>query len=679
MNGSIIFIPNVSLGNGARAPDTWESSRGLIPTDDFVVSRDKDGTVLSKYKDPSWDLTPYHPRGRATLRFYLFEDEKNLATSEPIVAEMRYLAFVLIWKRPGSPLKVSTLHNYVNALRYIARFAFRRGCCIKDVLNSSRLLGEFARSEDVSGRPFKVVSALLHLLFQLGPDEVGFAVLGKIGQDILQPFILEYFTALKQYPPIPTRLYSLIISGLSAELDAWESVETRYLSMVKECLNDVLLGKSKNQQINIGTERKIQRIPGQYADDFPALLEKHGLASYFDANQLAYKVQGLVNGLFTVMNVAKLQIITFSGMRNAEARHLPYNCLEEEKTSGGIVHRLILGETTKLQTRRTRWVTSFEGHRAIRIVQRIADVVYKHLGDLPPTGAEVNDRFPLFVSPTYLGLARHSQKAADGTWKAMSNAFYSPCYDNLRARIQPLIEEDDLKELEYIDPHRAWRSEGEFQLGAAWRLTDHQLRRSLALYAQRSGLVSLPSLRRQLQHLTDEMSRYYARGSAFAKNFIGDDKEHFGLEWQEASPVSSGLAFIRDVLFADEPIFGGYVKWIQRRVRGPDGDILLDRDATLRRFRNGELAYKDTPLGGCTKLGPCNEVAIRFLDVDCLGGCPSLVGRLSKLEQTIRAQTALVNRLAPESIEWKIEKADLDVLLETRERVLLQRREASNG
>ena len=92
---------------------------------------------------------------------------------------------------------------------------------------------------------------------------------------------------------------------------------------------------------------------------------------------------------------------------------------------------------------------------------------------------------------------------------------------------------------EQIDPHRAWRSEPRFQLGVPWTLTSHQLRRSLALYAQRSGLVSLPSLRRQLQHITEEMSRYYARGSAFANNIIGDNKHHFGHDWQDAQPVSA--------------------------------------------------------------------------------------------------------------------------------------------
>jgi hypothetical protein len=670
VNNKIVYYPKVNVDADSLPPDAWDSAQGLIPPDDFVVSRSRDGAVLAKYSDNSWDLSPYHPRGqRQQLYFYLFEDGSTPPGGELLLGEMRYLAFILIWKRPGSPLSISSLNNYAIAFRQLGCFAFGKGCAIKDILNSQKLLAEFAHTA-ITGNSLKVISALLALLCKLGPEQVGFPVLGKVYRKILNPLIYKYFSALKQYPPIPTRIYSYLIASLSAEIVAWEAVEARYLALLEECLNDVLLGKSKSQQVTIGTKRRIRRVPGDYRDNFAALLVKYDLVSYFERNELSPSVHGLVHGLSAVMYAAKLQIVLFSGMRNAEARHLPYNCLEEEKSSGGVIHRLIVGDTTKLQVRRTRWVTSVEGHCAVRVVQRIADVVYTHLGDRPTKGGMSDNRYPLFVSLTYLGFTLQGQKTANGLWKVMSDGFHSEKFDRLRTRIQPLIEEGDLKELEHIDPHRAWRTEDEFQLGVPWRLTEHQLRRSLALYAQRSGLVSLPSLRRQLQHITEEMSRYYARGSVFAKNFIGEDKEHFGWEWQKAVPVSSGLAFIRDVLFADEPIFGGYAKWISHRVGSSEGAILLDRDATMRRFKNGEIAYKETPIGGCTKVGPCDEVAIRFLDVDCLGGCPNLVGRLSKLEQTISGQTTLLNRLKPDSIEWRIEKADLDVLLETRARVL---------
>src|SRR5258706_10613078 len=131
-------------------------------------------------------------------------------------------------------------------------------------------------------------------------------------------------------------------------------------------------------------------------------------------------------------------------------------------------------------------------------------------------------------------------------------------FTGFRVLLQPIIEEADLRELEQIDPHRAWRSEERFKPGIPWTFTSHQLRRSLALYAQRSGLVSLPSLRRQLQHVTEEMSRYYARGSTGAKDLIGDNKHHFGCDWQDAQPVSAAMSYLQNVLLTDEVLFGAH-------------------------------------------------------------------------------------------------------------------------
>ena len=70
----------------------------------------------------------------------------------------------------------------------------------------------------------------------------------------------------------------------------------------------------------------------------------------------------------------------------------------------------------------------------------------------------------------------------------------------------------------------------------------------------------------------------------------------------------------------------------------------------------------------------CDQVGLPWLNVDCLSGCRNLVGRLSKLERVIVAQTRLVKTLDPESLEFRTEKADLDLLMATRDRVMQQQR-----
>jgi hypothetical protein len=171
------------------------------------------------------------------------------------------------------------------------------------------------------------------------------------------------------------------------------------------------------------------------------------------------------------------------------------------------------------------------------------------------------------------------------------------------------IEEGDIAELEEIDPFRAWREEPDFEISRPWPLTTHQLRRSLAVYANASGLVRLSSLRRQLQHVTREMALYYGRGSTFCKNFIQDDpkgyNKHVAIEWQNGAEEAEMLAFVRDVLHSKEHMFGGAGSYYERQ---RDRGEVMSREEVTRQMKAGLLSYRESPLGGCTGPGTARHV-----------------------------------------------------------------------
>ncbi|MHB8057406.1 MAG: integrase, partial [Desulfuromonadaceae bacterium] len=469
-------------------------------------------------------------------------------------------------------------------------------------------------------------------------------------------------------PPIPTRIYSKIIAGLMRELEDFEKVADRYFALLTECTSDPLMGRSKsviNEKIRrLGLADKTPRPP------FSQLLRKYDLEDYFASKQLSCDINGLSSGLSDAQMVSKLLIQTFSGMRDEESTELPFHCLITT-VSDGRTHYVLAGRTTKLNDglfKRAKWATSREGQKAVLLAQRIATAIYESIGETPEPDEDRINTYPLFVSTAYLPSS--GQRIDKGHRGYLAGGCRMADNRKLMLRILPKIEETDLHELEQIDPHRAWRFEDKFQVNCEWPLTTHQLRRSLALYAQRSGLVSLPSLRRQLQHITEEMSRYYARGSAYAKNFIGDDPDHFGLEWQETTPVSAALSFLLNVLHSDEVLFGGYVNWMERNLKSADGTVCVDRETTMRRFKRGELTYRETSLGGCTNVNECKQVAIKWLDIECIGNCSNLVGKLSKLEEVILAQENWVTTLDPKSIEYRTEKEDLAVLVAARGKAL---------
>lgn len=664
-----VFEPKLDVPVGATAPDMYdESLLGQVPPDDFVVSRRRDGSVASTYGELSWNLSAYHPEEQPnTLNFAYWSTGVMTQAREQLVRETRYLLFLLMWMRVGPPLSLGTLRNYLTVVNALAEYSEHESCRIRDLLGDEQCLWSFVENR-CSGWQTETLGSLLPLLAKLGHDQLGFEMVGDKLLQAIRTRGRQYRTTLKQHAPIPTRIYSEIIAELLNVLSEWKPVAEDMLLLMQTCAEDPRLGRSADQQHIISKQSNIPYV------NHPPLkqLLNRTCHDYFSDKAVPPDVKSLSSLITEIQVAAKLTIQTFTGMRDDEAISLPYHCLETT-VSNGKIHYIVLGRTTKLNNgriKRTRWVTNQDGYHAIRLAQQIADAIYEVFAISPQQVVHRTNDHPLFVSVSYLGLAGKSLKPEGSRFRPGS--IYLERMKRLRSRLEPVIKDSDIVELEHIDPHRAWRSEEKFQVGQPWRFTSHQLRRSLALYAQRSGLVSLPSLRRQLQHITNEMSRYYAKGSTFAKDFIGSDKTHFGREWQDMEPESAALSYILNVLLSNDVLFGGHANWVEHRLKGSNG-IMTDRSATLLRFKKGEISYKETPIGGCTSMGECSQPALNWLRVDCLReNCRNLVGNLTKLERVIVAQERMVSALDHHSIEYRTEKADLNVLIAARDEALQQ-------
>lgn len=648
----------VSLLTPGSQPDLYEPASYRVPPSDFVVSRNQDGTTASTYGDISWDRTPYSVDGRTRHLHFTYWTEGGLTDQRrSLLDEMRWVMFLIMYLRPGSPLSTSGLEGYLVTLRRLARIAEQTAVRLQDVFSDPTLLFHDIES---SKNHAPLMASLLSFLKSLNPQQVGFEIAGRQVVKKLRCLSRDWSNAAKQHPPIPTRIYSLILAALSKELNDFECVAASVFSLYKVCMTDRFMGRDKARQLAI--HRKRGDGYKNVSPTFPALLKQYGLEQYFAEKKFSKSVYGLSVALQEVMLVASFQIQAYTGMRRDEVLSLPYDCLETV-VRDGMSHYIINGRVTKSSNglaKKARWVTSSAGRRAILIAQSIANVI-RSVHD--PEFEKQETRY-LFVSP----LPRHAETSGKPT------TLHLNVFVELRRRIQPIILEPDLQELENIDPHRAWRSEKAFKLDSPWVFTGHQLRRSLALYAQRSGLVSLPSLKRQLQHITHEMAWYYARGSAFANDFIGTDKGHFGREWQKAQPISQYLSFVAHVLMTDDTLFGAYSNWVDRRLRNSEGMVLIDRSATMRRFVKGELAYRETPIGGCINVDECDKTMNNVLEVACLTNhCKNLVGSLQKLNRVIAAQTTRVQKLKailPSSPELRAEEEDLKILCATRDSVL---------
>lgn len=620
-SAKLIFIPS------GTEPDEYDPENGRMPDDSFVVTRNLCGEAQSRYGDFQWDRTAYDPERRSCILYFSFWDAASSMTSsrEKLAREMRWLIFILIYLRPTSALSNRSLQHYLRDLRSVARFCEQAQVTISHLFENLSLFAEYLSDS----KERRNVLALLELLRFLGSDVVGFSTVSRDELDGLKKLAASYRKGLKQHPPIPTRIFSSILATLAVRLTQFNTCLDAVLQLAEECYADPCVGTGKTMQKRIRRKRGLN-FDG-FKPNFQSLVDKYGLAPFWSANGYSVNRQGL-SALLTHMQLfASLQILAYTGMRFNEVTSLPADCLEEVGRDG-VKYSIVNGRVTKLtkgKMKRVQWVTSSSGRDAVRIAQRISDVIYNGTCFNSHENQRLTDRRFLFISTNYF--------AEDGTNTPVELKLSR--FPELHSMLFPIITHDDLVELTLVDPDRAWHAEAKFQKGKAWPLTSHQFRRSLALYAQRSGLVSLPSLKRQLHHITLAMAMYYARGSAFANDFIvrTSKEKHFGEEWQETQPVSQYLSYAANVLAGDaSDLFGGHIHWMRTRLRSGNGILLEGRAETLKRFRKGELAYTPTPVGGCVNPRRCDKNPIDVLHVSCVAeNCQHLVGNIEKTERVV--------------------------------------------
>lgn len=643
-----------------QGPNPWDDEWGVSLPLDHIICHDLDG-VPHTVREFIWPWTAYTAnKKRFLLHFFYWKARGGSVTAcvgdvtlqrERYIRELQFLLTRQIYY--GDENSPVSLNAKLLTLRHIARFAEVRSCAVRDILTDGALLDACGAS-----LPNHVVGdwrTWLKFLRKLDPKtQLGFTI-AKPNWDELTQRKKDYRARDRQRAPLPTRIYAGLINNLSAELDDIEVHKTRVLAALREAIAEYPIEKT------VETEHGIRMGA--------ALIQKHDLQEYLERREYSTnRLRSLAAAVTEIFLICKLQIHTFSGMRDMEVRTLPYYCMESERGANGRRHCLIVGSTTKFnkgRRMRTRWVTTEnDGFRAIRIAQEFASVIYESFSVQPSEVDGVRDNYPLFPSTEYLPWVGQRAPVA-GRIAASGTRLFHTSASPLQRRLCPLIEEDDIAELEEIDTFRAWGEEQRFTVGKLWHLTSHQLRRSLAIYANASGLVRLSSLRRQLQQITREMAAYYGRGSAFCKNFIEEDsgeyKIHIAVDWQDGTEEAEMLAFVRDVLNSSEPMFGGAGIYYERqRERGE----VMSRDDVSKQIRTGLLSYQEGPLGGCTRIGSCEKrKGLSLINVACATeGCQNLIGKHSKIVRTIQLKRASMIHVTPGSITEAMELEELEEL-----------------
>lgn len=603
---------------------------------DLVVSRAASGEVASRFGDAAWDMGFMSTDGsvRQTLHFYK-SDEPD---SSDLANRIRQQQKALMWLHidAGKLRAWVTLRNTNLALGKWCAWAEHKGVDLYGLLSNPLAVAEYSKELNVNyvWLTSSVIRTLWRHRQQLGaPMDLHLQVLRQ-ALNIESSSRKDY----RQTPLIPSRVYCAILGALNREMDQIEAE-------LDVLLEAYATGRQVSSQAPDGlTQAQRYSYRARQLQEVAHGMQKLG----YDPKQGETLDNFIVGRINQHQMTLILAVVAYTGMRKSEVCILPLdNCLKPFEFLGS-THYELTGSTHKLNQGvkcSASWVTSREGVRATQLAQRIGRVIAEHHDTPAPQGQQ-----PLLFGAVNKPYRKKTDKSFHVTIVAA------------RLRLCPVIGAQDMVELDRLELERGWERDG-IEVGQPWPLALHQLRRSLAVYAHRSGMVSLPALKAQLQHITQEMSAYYAAGFSKATNLVFD-QQHISHAWQAAKAESSYFAYVLGLLFSDDEIMG------QGATRLADVVERRTKEETLALFEQGKLAYRETVLGGCISTEACKTDPLDPIPYDCLEtNCVNMVVLGKRLDLVIKSQesaVAVLQKTEPGSVEHRMEARTLEVLLKAR-------------
>lgn len=619
------------------------------PAPEFVMTYDKQGQPLSRFADNYWSYAAYSitASGSGNCWFQKLDSPQTLEWNA--LTHQQKLIMAAIQLSAFSPWHEHLSANYMRiangTLNRLKGRCFQSGLSLYEVLSDAALLKK--TTEGLYSGDLTTLRGVLTRLSGATIENFGYYFnAGSVIAHLKTPTSESF-----QHPVIPSRILFEKLSSIQDVLDDYLKNEEAIarINNISLLCHSYLVGYDWHYDVPEGVEKtstKFQRIAIELG-----LIE---LTEKYNINSAA----SLSNFLGLVQYCASIQIMAYSGMRRGEAQSLKYNCLKIKKRPYGRIRHLI-GISTKLTRHRfiTSWITCKQVTPAIKVAQSICRLAARalYIDD-----SELDD-LPLFIGRSYLNFSTmnsRSEQSLVGEYKV--SKLNSIDFD---LQLPPIfLEQADFDELKEIAPFQDWDAAEKFAVGQPWPFTLHQLRRSLAVYATKSGLVRHSSLRRQLKHLSVEMSLYYARGSSKVRSVFNPSPDHIMHEFSKDKLAElDAIMYIRDILMRQDEVKGGHAKVLQAEGYGIAIVITLsDKERTLAEFKSGRKAWRPTFAGGCTSLTGCEMVAHPTITRCIAGnGCSDAALIPDKVKSVITQQQKLISILDVTSLEFRSEKSQL--------------------
>lgn len=677
-----------------QAPDTTEhvSKRGIDP--DYVIARDKEGKVLSQFKHNIWDLRVYG--AQCTFNFESWWDAKTQGPMDTLARkltdEIKTICWLCIFEtttNAGRSRGMSHVQQVMIILRAIAKMAHGLGIQMITAFSSAQfqvaLRSSIANMDQGFASPKVLIALFQDLAYwhQISTFECDIARLVPETELTNLLKLLQSKHRLTEdltecHPLIPTRLFGKLIGGALEQLKAAEHYLPNLEAYIKAVNADPNLGVGARQDYMNNLKRVMKFYPDRTVQSWrdtkghslstAKTLERFGLTSY--AEKVGFRDLASIDGHITHLQVLCIFLIhAFSGMRTSEVKVMPFNSTINPNIKGFGTLPIFVSHLQKFAqrghfSRPQVWATSEEGLYAVRIAKQLSRLRWFRTHAI---GKTLPNNIPLFVgsgvnntSPQiHYSLPIATITFATASWRAACQS------------LGLIIEEEDMEELRLFDAFRAWDENKNIAVGKIWPLTSHQFRRSVAVYASRSGMVSLPTLKTQFKHLSEVMTALYSENSTFAQNFLIDengvpfDNGSVLMSFRDAVAFNTSVRFHEQVIQSERHLIGPIGAEIQRaKDKNSLPKIFQSREETQMAVRQGRFNFKETPVGGCVLKGSCPHFAIDLV-LPCTSGCEHAILKPEKLATYIESLRFDLATLSPKSRPYQLIAKELDFIKST--------------
>lgn len=633
----------------------------------FVLARYSDGTPRAVFSDDNWEFGSCSEEQISFKGLFGLEDTHYEPLCHEIVFQMKIIMLFLIYAPNirSQIVKPSTMRARIKVIRRLANACYSEGISFKEMdgnLNfqnklKSSIIGLSAGWTNKSAAyQSKITFDEYHRALEFGCFErYGLSRIYKESDAALYRSLMQRSInslRVKGSEPtmlIPTRILGNIIdNGLL------------FVDQVERCVESLRLFAINSH----GT--------GEFSREY---VERLGLSNLF--NEYSVNRKNIFSGFLTkIQDTCRLLVHAFTGMRDTEVSVMPWDCYREYEIPGFGVASFIQSYHKKLSGKNyseaVHWVTAREMKKVVFVAQCVADIKLIH------RWGDVNLRhegMPLWVSDGFLS----KRKSDHYDFHVSSFTLDSKKLESFKF-LNIEVDQADLDELFAFDMFVDWEAKENLAVGRLWPIATHQFRKSLAVYASRSGMVSLPSLGVQYKHISILMTAMYSDKSSFAESFIPKHKDGvYDSAWGVANDFNESRINIAASNFQEQvvnrltPLIGAKGSVIQRQKDSGSLDFsYLDREATVRAMKDkrNPMRYTETVVGGCLRNGICESYGLDTV-VPCVLDCPDAIIVKEKVEAYVKNLEVGLDYISQESLAYKATKREIErikvMLIETAE------------